>query len=60
MHKLLPRDNKITFRCDKFINEMLEEYMEKRDCDKSTAVREVLQYFMELGGVVLITQLKHG
>lgn len=44
----------IGFRCDKHINKMIEDYMEKQDCDKSTAIREILHYFMELGGVDLI------
>ena len=53
--KINPNTYVTTLRHDKFIEQMLQEYMEKQDCDKSTAVREILQYFMELGGTSLIT-----
>lgn len=52
--RINPRKYKTTFRHDKFILEMLKDYMKKMDCDKSTAVRELLQFILEMGGVNLI------
>ena len=45
----------VACRCDRYIDEMIQDYMEIQDCDRSTAIREVLQLVLDMGGTSLIT-----
>jgi len=53
-HKIYKNEFRSTIRHNKHIEEMILNWMEIQDCDRATAVREMLTYFMELGGVDLI------
>lgn len=44
----------IAFRCEKELNDIIESYMERRGCDKSTALREILRFFIDMGGIDLL------
>ena len=48
------QNKRIIFRCDDDINTMIEEYMVLRSCDKSTAVRELLKFLLDLGGASMV------
>lgn len=44
----------VACRCDRYIDEMIQDYMEIQNCDRSSAIRYILQFVLEMGGAGLI------
>jgi hypothetical protein len=47
-HKVLKEDFVVSCRCNKEIDNMIKERMVKQSCDRSTAIREILQIVLDI------------